>query len=107
MPPYKLEQLQKKVPEIIEDYNARAPLDERITKASLFGSYAEGTATASSDIDLLISFQSAIVSLFTLAKVLQKLEDDLQAEVDVVQDPLPKGSLLEIKAVIPLYESER
>lgn len=104
MPPYKLEQLQEKVPEIIEDYNTHAPFGERIKKASLFGSYAEGTPTASSDIDLLVSFQSAIVSLFTLAKVLQKFEDGLQTEVDIVQSPLPEDSLLEIKAVIPLYE---
>lgn len=104
MPPYKLEQLQEIVPEIIEDYNAHAPFDERIKKASLFGSYAEGAPTASSDIDLLVSFQSSIVSLFTLAKVLQKFENDLRIEVDIVQSPLPEDSLLEIKAVIPLYE---
>ena len=106
MAQYKLEQLRKRIPKIISDYNAQASFDERITKASLFGSYASGTETDSSDIDLLISFQSAIVSLFTLAKVLQRLEDDLQTKVDIVQEPLPSDSLLEIEAVIPLYESQ-
>lgn len=100
---YTLDELRAKVPEAVRAYNERAAEPDRIDKVSLFGSYAEGRASESSDIDLLVTFASSVVSLFTLAKVLSSLEESLGVPVDVVQDPLPEESLLMIGAVIPLY----
>lgn len=99
---YTLEELRNKVGEAVQSYNANAPADEPIVKVGLFGSYSEGKATEHSDVDLLVSFSSAVVSLFTLAKVLTAMQESLGAEVDVLQDPLPQDALLEVKRVIPL-----
>ena len=68
MPPYTIEQIRNEVSRASEEYNATAPLGEKIASVSLFGSYADGRATRRSDIDLLVRFTSAVVSLFTLAR---------------------------------------
>lgn len=104
MAPYSLDELKSEVTKAAVAYNAGACEEERIARISLFGSYAEGRASRSSDVDLLVSFESAIVSLITLAKVLSKMEEQLGLAVDVVQDPLPDGSLLQVTKVVPLYE---
>ena len=104
MPPYKLDELKSRVAEAARAYNKHAEEPDKIRRVSLFGSYAKGTANSASDVDLLVSFTSAVVSLFTLAKVLSSMEEHLETSVDVVQDPVPGDSLLVIEAVIPLYE---
>lgn len=101
---FTIEQIRTEVQSAVDLYNKTAAQPDRITKISLFGSYADGCATTTSDVDLLVRFTSSIVSLFTLAKVLSCLESRLGTSVDVVQDPIPTDSLLEIKKVIPLYE---
>ena len=104
MPPYTLDELKKKVIEAAHAYNKNAAEPNKIRKVSLFGSYAKGSANQASDVDLLVSFTSAVVSLFTLAKVLSSMEEHLETSVDVVQEPVPDDSLLVIEVVIPLYE---
>lgn len=101
---FTIEEIKSKVSEAVCVYNESACDDARIKQVSLFGSYADGRANASSDIDLLVTFRSSIVSLITLAKVLSAMEDVLEAPVDVVQDPVPEDSLLVIERKVPLYE---
>ena len=60
MPPYTIEQIRNEVSRASEEYNATAPLGEKIASVSLFGSYADGRATRRSDIDLLVRFTSAV-----------------------------------------------
>lgn len=74
-----------------------------IKKAELFGSYANGTNHADSDVDLLLEFDAPRVSLLTLNSVKYRLEDILKTEVDVVHGPLPQDSMLEIDRRISLY----
>lgn len=74
-----------------------------ITKAELFGSYAEGRSTPQSDVDIIMEFDSPAVSLLTLSSVKLRLEDLLQTNVDVVHGPLPEDTILEINRRIPLY----
>ncbi|WP_165247634.1 nucleotidyltransferase family protein [Adlercreutzia sp. ZJ141] len=104
MPPLTVEQIRKDVSSATLAYNASVPDNEQIESVSLFGSYADGRATHASDVDLLVRFTSAVVSLFTLARVLESMEEKLGVSVDVVQDPVPEGSLLLIHKVVPLYE---
>lgn len=104
MPPYTIEQIKNEVSQASEEYNATAPLGEKIASVSLLGSYADGRATRRSDIDLLVRFTSAVVSLFTLARVLSCMEERLGVSVDVVQDPVSDDSLLVVSKVVPLYE---
>lgn len=103
---YSLDDLKTGVSKAVRAYNAKASAGERIVRVSLFGSYAEGRASRESDVDLLVSFESVVVSLFTLAKVLTKMEEQLDVSVDVIQDPVPEGSLLTITKVVPLYERD-
>lgn len=42
MPPYTIEQIRNEVSRASEEYNATAPLGEKIASVSLFGSYADG-----------------------------------------------------------------
>ncbi len=104
MPLYTLDELKERVPCAVREYNAHALQGARIERASLFGSYANGCARHDSDVDLLVSFDAPVVSLFTLAAVLTSLEASLGVSVDIVQDPVPQGSLLQFEVVIPLYE---
>lgn len=71
--------------------------------ASMYGSRHQRVPR--SDVDLLVSFSSPVVSLFTLARALEALEQALSVPVDLVQEPMPDGSLLEIDGRVPLYEA--
>ena len=78
-----------------------------ITKAELFGSYAEGTNHEKSDVDLLVEFVTSAVSLLTLNSLKYRLEELLDTEVDVIHGPVESGSMLEIGKVVNLYAAQR
>ena len=75
-----------------------------VKKVSLFGSQASGTATAGSDVDLLVEFTSAAVSLITISALRQQIEEGLGVSVDLVHAPLPEGSLLDVGKTVTVYE---
>lgn len=52
----------------------------------LFGSFAKGTATESSDVDLLLEMEAGR-SLLDLVAIKQELEDLLGRQVHVVTEP--------------------
>jgi predicted nucleotidyltransferase len=74
-----------------------------VSRASYFGSYADGRANAQSDLDVLVEFDTEAVSLLTLIDLKFQLEDALGIPVDVIHAPVPEGSLLEIDNEIPVY----
>ncbi len=75
-----------------------------ITRIDLFGSYANGTNTENSDVDLLVEFdRSQIITLLTLSGLKIRMEELLNTSVDVISSPIPKDSILEIEKVVPLY----
>lgn len=74
-----------------------------IKRAELFGSYANGSNTPDSDVDLLVEFATPRVSLLTLNKVKYRLEELLHTDVDIVHGPLSDGSMIVIDRRIPLY----
>ena len=69
-----------------------------VKRAGLFGSYADGTATEKSDIDLLVEMKAGS-SLIELATLQIDLEDHFARKVDVVEDagikPLLRRSRLD------------
>jgi len=75
-----------------------------IKKISLFGSYADGSATEDSDIDLLVEFLSSNVSLFMLYDIKDEIENKLHKEVDLIHAPIDENSLIKINKVIDIYE---
>lgn len=82
---------------------AAAAREFPIKKAELFGSYANGSSTPDSDVDLLVEFTTPRVSLLTLNQVKFRLEELLQTEVDVIHGPLNEDSMIELDRRISLY----
>jgi predicted nucleotidyltransferase len=86
--------------ESVEDIIVKYP----IKKISLFGSYAEGNANEDSDIDLLVEFLSANVSLFMLYNIEEEIENKLHKEVDLIHAPIDEDSLIKINKLVEIYE---
>jgi len=80
---------------IVEAIN-KAAREFPLTKASYFGSYAEGRATDESDLDLLVEFEEPAISILTIIRLKRYLEEELTKAVDVIHAPLPKGSIIEV-----------
>ena len=77
-----------------------------LTKASYFGSYADGRATEESDLDLLVEFEEPAVSILTIIGLKHEIEDELGVPVDVIHAPIPKGALITIKNEVLVYERQ-
>jgi uncharacterized protein len=75
-----------------------------IRRAELFGSYATGEATASSDVDILVEFTEPI-SLLSFVGIKLELEDALKRKVDLVEYHTLKPALSEriLAEAIPIY----
>jgi hypothetical protein len=75
-----------------------------IRRAELFGSFATGEATASSDVDILVEFIEPI-SLLAFVGLKLELEDALQRKVDLVEyhtlKPALSGRIL--AEAVPVY----
>jgi predicted nucleotidyltransferase len=66
--------------------------DYHVKKLSLFGSYARGEATKSSDVDILVDFEIT-PDLLTFIELEEFLSDKLQRSVDLVPARKLKQSL--------------
>ena len=86
--------------EIIRDVVTRLKSAYALRTVSIFGSYAEGRATANSDLDLLVEFEHPSVSLIRLNALKYALEDALGLPVDVIHAPLPEGSMIQPGKVV-------
>ena len=73
--PYTIDELQTLISPIARRHGVKS--------VALFGSYSTGTATADSDIDLLIE-KGALRSLYQLSGFRLEVEDALHLPVDVV-----------------------
>jgi len=78
--------------------NAIIPLKPKydLKHVDIFGSYADGSATDESDLDLLVEFESASVSLILQNSLKYELETVLGISVDVVHSPIPIESIIQI-----------
>ena len=74
------------------------------TRVSYFGSYAQGSATSASDLDVLVEFGKQGVSLLTLIDFKQQLESELGIPVDVIHSPLPEDAMIEVGEVVSAYD---
>lgn len=73
-----------------------------VSRVTLFGSQAAGTARADSDVDLVVEFFSP-VSLLTLSGMKCELEDLLQSKVDLIHGPISESDMIEIGQEVVLY----
>ena len=77
MLPYTIEEIKRRVTPVAQKYGLAA--------VYLFGSYARGSATADSDIDLLVDTAgTGIDSLLKLGGLYSDLEDALETVIDLV-----------------------
>lgn len=74
-----------------------------IKKILLFGSYAENAQTEQSDVDFLVEFKDSAVSLLMLSALKNRMQELLNAEVDIIRIPLAKNSLIEPGKVVEVY----
>lgn len=74
-------ELKKYINEIQKDY--------KFNKVILFGSRADGTNRDDSDIDLLVEFNRNKKSLFTIAGMINDIQDKFNLKVDIVPYPVP------------------
>ena len=74
-----------------------------IKKVTLFGSRATKNFRENSDVDLIVEFETISVSLFTLAGLMNELEEKFGVSVDIIHGPLKKDSMLEIEQEIEIY----
>lgn len=77
----------------------------QISMVELFGSYAQGTATAQSDADFLVRFIEPTPSIFAVMGFKEELSRALDVPVDVVAFPLAHPEKLQIERTVPLYEA--
>ncbi len=56
-----------------------------VSKLWVFGSRAAGTATETSDLDLMVEYSRRGFSLFQFAELNLELEDELGVKVDLVE----------------------
>ncbi|MBR6435850.1 MAG: nucleotidyltransferase domain-containing protein [Thermoguttaceae bacterium] len=89
-----IEDIKKAVLEIVELYP--------ISRVTLFGSRANGSARPDSDVDFIIEFNKP-VTLITISQITETLENLLQTNVDVIHGPVRETDLLEIDKEVELY----
>lgn len=77
----------------------------QISKSAIFGSYARGQATTSSDIDILVEYPKG-THLFKIVELKNALEETLGKKVDLVSYSAIKKRLEVniLKDLIQIYE---
>ena len=75
-----------------------------VKKVAVIRSYADGLATEDSDIDLLVEFRTANISLFKLYAMQEEISNRLNKKVDLIHAPVPEDALIEINKVVSIYE---
>lgn len=73
----------------LKEYIGEIQKDYKFNKVILFGSRAAGTNRDDSDIDLLVEFSKNKKSLFTIAGMINDIEDKFDLKVDIVPYPVP------------------
>ena len=89
-----IENIRKAILDIIPAYS--------VSRVVLFGSRADGTNNANSDVDLIMEFHSS-VSLLTLSQIKCELEEKLGLDVDVIHGPIREDDMIEIGKEVELY----
>lgn len=73
---YSISSIKKKVMPVLKKH--------AVKRASIFGSFARGTAKSKSDVDFLIEYKEKDKSLFDLVDLKSDLEETLERKVDVI-----------------------
>ena len=91
--------------DVIRSAVNQAAMKYPVKRVELFGSYADGSATEKSDVDLLVELNDESVSLLKLCGFQEMLKELLNMDVDVVEVPLQENNGLVIENRVCVYES--
>ena len=74
-----------------------------VKRVELFGSYANGTADADSDVDFLVEFAENPTSLLHICGFREMLSELLHTDVDIVKLPRRPNDGLQIDRTVCMY----
>ncbi|MBQ8972841.1 MAG: nucleotidyltransferase domain-containing protein [Clostridia bacterium] len=74
-----------------------------VKRVELFGSYANGTADESSDVDSLVEFSENPTSLLHICGFRETLSELLNLDVDIVKLPCRQDDGLTIDRTVHIY----
>lgn len=89
--------------EMIQQAVRQAAAEYPVKRVELFGSYANGTADADSDVDFLVEFLENPTSLLHICGFRESLSELLHADVDIVKLPRRQGDGLKIGRTVHMY----
>ena len=90
-----LDMIQQAVHQAVAEYPVKL--------VELFGSYANGTADADSDVDFLVEFAENPTSLVQICGLRETLSELLHLEVDIVKLPRRPDDGMTIERTVPMY----
>ena len=89
--------------EMIQQAVRQAAAEYPVKRVELFGSYADGTADADSDVDFLVEFTENPTSLLHICGFRESLSELLHRNVDIVKLPRKQNDGLRIDRTVHLY----
>ena len=89
--------------EMIQQAVEQAAAEYPIKRVELFGSYANGTADADSDVDLLVEFSDNPTSLIHICGLRETLSELLHLDVDIVKLPRKPDDGMQIDRTVLMY----
>ena len=91
--------------EMIQDAVNQAAAQYPVKRIELFGSYANGTADADSDVDFLVEFSENPTSLVQICGLRETLSELLQLDVDIVKLPRKPNDGMMIERTVLIYRA--
>ena len=89
--------------EMIQNAVHQAVTEYPVKRVELFGSYANGTADAESDVDFLVEFDENPTSLVQICGLRETLSELLHMDVDIVKLPRKPDDGMVIERTVPMY----
>ena len=89
--------------EMIQQAVQTAAMQYPVKSVELFGSYANGTADESSDVDFLVEFSENPTSLLHICGFRETLSELLNRDVDIVKLPRTQNDGLTIDRTVHIY----
>ena len=89
--------------EMIQQAVQTAAMQYPVKSVELFGSYANGTADESSDVDFLVEFSENPTSLLHICGFQETLSELLNRDVDIVKLPRKQNDGLTIDRTVHIY----
>ena len=89
--------------DMIQQAVHQAVAEYPVKRVELFGSYANGTADADSDVDFLVEFAENPTSLVQICGLRETLSELLHLDVDIVKLPRRPDDGMTIERTVPMY----